>query len=277
MVNKPPYRAFSKAVVTTTKKPSPAQEELARSIADHMDVAYYRYRSSIQRLRENQDADYAVVVGREKIRIQWDGGDFYHHPGISVYRVGVSKITPFIAALRPVWGGRTLDTTMGMGRDALVMADRTENKVLGFEKHPAIAVLTHLGLQSLTRMKRFRKVVPRISVVRGDSFRVMAGLLQPRFDYVLLDPMFPKPVSGSRDMEVMHRLTTPFPFDNELLRLAARSAKRRVLMRWPAHVPVPSVGFDIAIPGARKTTVYLVLNLNRPGTRRRLGCPRSIV
>ncbi len=273
MVDPTPYPAFSQAVVTTTRKPSLAREALARGIAAHIDAPYDRYRGSIQKLRENNEADYAVVVGREKIRIQWNGGDFYHHPGIAVYRVGVGTITPFIAALRPVWGARTLDTTMGLGRDALVMADRTDNKVLGVEKHPAIAVLTHLGLQSLTRIKRFRKAVPRISVIRGDSFRLMAGLLRPIYDYVLLDPMFPRPVHGSRDMEVMHRLTTPFPFDNELLRLAVRAGKRRVLLRWPAHVPVPSVGFDLAIPGARKTTVNLVLDLNRPGTRRRLGCP----
>jgi hypothetical protein len=183
------------------------------------------------------------VVTGDKTKLTWDDGAFEYHPGMAIYRIGNARPSPFIAALRPAWGDRALDTTLGFGRDAMQVADRTGTRVVGFERNPVMALLTQLGLAKLGEKRRFKKVCPRISIRRGDGFAHMRECRDNQYDLVLLDPMFPKPVDGARDMEVLHKLVDIEPFHNEVLREAARVGRKRAVLRWPVDKPLPDFSF----------------------------------
>ncbi len=230
-------------IVIPSRRANPEAIALAQEMARFLDWKFEPYGGSITQARKRNQVDFSIVVSQKKVRLTWADGEFQHHPGMAIYRIGNARPSPFIAALRPRWGERTLDTTLGFGRDAMQVADRTEASVLGFERNPVMALLTDLGLSKLKGTRRFRKVCPRITVTRGDGYRFMKNCHRGQFDLVLLDPMFPAPVQGSRDMEVLHKLVQVEEFDHEVLRDAARVARRRAVLRWPIEKPLPDFPF----------------------------------
>jgi len=261
---------LSRGIVTTTKSPREGMLKLAHALCRQLDMDYIPYRNSVKQALEEGEADYAVVVERDDLKVAWKEGVFRHHPGLAIYRVGVNQPSHFLGAVRPRWGERTLDLTLGFGRDALWLADRTDQRVDGYEVNPTIATVTAYGLQRLLRIKRFVKVAPRIRVYRGDSFNALTRLGRNRYEIVLMDPLFPRPVRGSIDMEFLHNLVQPRRFDVETLRLAASVASRRIVLRWPRSQPAPDLGFDQIVPGPKGRYDYLVLDLSRKDTQRRL-------
>ena len=128
--NASPLPSLKNGIVTTTGRPTPEMIGLAQSMALQLDVDYVPYRVSIKRAREESKADYAVVLEKDDLKLAWKEGVFRHHPGLSIYRVGIDQPSQFIGATRPGWGEKTLDLTLGFARDATVIADRTENEVV---------------------------------------------------------------------------------------------------------------------------------------------------
>lgn len=251
-------------VVVPSRKANPEEIALAEDMARFLDWKFEPYGGSITKARKRNKVDFSLVVSPKKnIRLTWADGEFQHHPGLAVYRIGNDRPSPFIAALRPRWGERTLDTTLGFGRDAMQVADRTEARVVGFERNAVMALLTELGLLKLEGTRRFRKVCPRISVTRGDGYRFMKSCYRGQFDLVLIDPMFPEPVTGSRDMEVLHKLVQAEEFDHELLRDAARVARRRAVLRWPIHKPVPDFPFRHRTVAKKGRFLHLSIDASR--------------
>ena len=254
--------------VTTTRKVRKRDTSHAESIARTVDLPYVLQNGSMRFMRRRHEADYCIVVSTNNVRVDWDGGDFKHHPGMAIYRVGVATRHPFLAALEPRVGDRTLDTTLGLARDALVVADRTDNLVDGVEQNRIIGTFTALGLDDLLKIRRFRPVVPRIRVQLGNGYKVLSAQSLGRYDHILIDPMFPSPVSGSSDMEFLHRMVDPVPFRNEIIRRACAVAKKRVVLRWPGWKPLPDLPFTRVIPGARSSFYFLVMDLQAWDTRR---------
>ena len=251
---------FIDGVVVPSRKANPEAVALAEDIAGFLDWTYEPYGGSIAQARKRNDVEFSIVVSKKCVRLTWEDGEFEYHPGMAIYRIGNDRPSPFIAALRPRWGERTLDTTLGFGRDAMQIADRTEARVVGFERNAVMALLTHLGLKKLQGTRRFRKVCPRVSVSRGDGFRYMKSCARGQYDLVLLDPMFPKPVKGSRDMEVLHKLVDAEDFDHEVLRDAARVARRRAVLRWPVDKPLPDFPFRYVVPSQRGRFLHLTID-----------------
>jgi len=264
-------RMLRSGFVTTSRKVRKRSTAFAEQIATQVGIPYIEQNGSMRFMRDRHDADFNIVVSSNGVKLAWDDGEFRHHPGMAVYRVGVATGHPFLAALEPRIGDRTLDSTLGLGRDALVVADRTENLVQGVEQNPVIATLTHLGLQDLKKIRRFRAVVPRIRVRRGDGYKSISRAAYGWYDHVLLDPMFPSPVQGSSDMEFLHKMVEPIPFRNELIRRACSVARKRVVLRWPSWIPCPDMGFTRVVPGSRNSFYFLVMDLQRWETRRRFA------
>ena len=254
--------------VTTTRKVRKRDTSHAEAIAKTVGLPYVLQNGSMRFMRKRHEADFCIVVSTSGARVDWDDGEFRHHPGMAIYRVGVATRHPFLAALEPAVGDRTLDTTLGLARDALVVADRTDNLVDGVEENRIIGTFTALGLERLLKIKRFRPVIPKIRVQLGDGFKVLSAQSYGRYDHVLIDPMFPSPVSGSSDMEFLHRVVDPVPFRNEVIRRACRVAKKRVVLRWPGWKQIPDLPFTRTIPGARNSFYFLVMDLQAWDTRR---------
>ncbi|HEB54124.1 MAG TPA: rRNA methyltransferase [bacterium] len=148
-------------------------------------------------------------------------------------------------------GGRIVDATAGLGRDALVLASLGCD-VIAVERIPALCVL----LESATRALGIA-----IEVVCADAEVWLAALPRkhrPRAVY--LDPMFAEQGKAQvkKDMQACRELAGP-PADTAPLLAAARAVatERVVVKRHPSHPPL-AAGVAHAVEAARvRFDVYL--------------------
>lgn len=167
-----------------------------------------------------------------------------------------------------------LDATAGLGRES-VLAAAMGCRVIACERSPVVALLLRDGLERAEASggPEMRELVARIDLREADASDVLHTLTEPtvaqadRPDVVLVDPMFPerkKAAAQKKEMQILQRLHGPDLEDEApaLLAAALRTARRRVVVKRPAHAPrialdgrVP----DLVIEGrAARYDVYLV-------------------
>jgi 16S rRNA (guanine1516-N2)-methyltransferase len=129
-----------------------------------------------------------------------------------------------------------LDATAGLGGDAGTLAAAGRQVTL-VERNPVLAAV----LEDALRRWRDGGVVAaaRMRLVVADA---RAYLAATRADVVFLDPMYPEPVGGGRARKAegprLLRLLAGDDGDQaELLSLARRAARHRVVVKRPRHAP----------------------------------------
>lgn len=129
-----------------------------------------------------------------------------------------------------------LDATAGLGGDAGTLAAAGRQVTL-VERNPVLAAV----LEDALRRWRDGGVVAaaRMRLVVADA---RAYLAAARADVVFLDPMYPEPVGGGRARKAeaprLLRLLAGDDGDQaELLSLARRASRHRVVVKRPRHAP----------------------------------------
>lgn len=129
-----------------------------------------------------------------------------------------------------------LDATAGWGADAGTLAAAGRDVTL-VERHAVLAAL--LG-DALERWRRDGiEAASRMRLVVGDARTHLATAVA---DVVFLDPMYPEAAGGggARKAEGLHLLRLLAGADGdqeELLALARRAARQRVVVKRPRHAP----------------------------------------
>jgi 16S rRNA (guanine1516-N2)-methyltransferase len=135
-----------------------------------------------------------------------------------------------------------IDATAGLGGDAGTLAAAGRQVTL-VERHPVLAAV----LDDALRRWRDAGVVAasRMRLVVADARAVLASA---RADVVFLDPMYPERVGGDRARErsqarkaeaarLLRLLAGDDGDQGELLRIARRAARHRVVVKRPRHAP----------------------------------------
>jgi len=106
------------------------------------------------------------------------------HPGLAYKRIKLKEdILRKVIGIRP--GDWVLDGTLGMGHDALALADAGAN-VIGVEINPALLLYTLCGIY------RYNRALSQcIHGRRGDYRDILKSADSNSVDHVYLDPMFP--------------------------------------------------------------------------------------
>lgn len=137
-------------------------------------------------------------------------------------------------------GGRehpdVIDATAGLGRDGFLLA-AGGCRVTLIERHPVVAAVLGDGLARAAAAPATAEAAARIELVQGDARAVLS---QRRADVVLVDPMHPprrKSAAVRKEMQVFRALVGPDADETELLDAALQSARRRVVVKRPAHAP----------------------------------------
>jgi 16S rRNA (guanine1516-N2)-methyltransferase len=136
-----------------------------------------------------------------------------------------------------------VDACAGLGRDAFVLA-AAGCQVVACEREPVFAELLADGLERAQEDDRLRAIAARIRLVVEDARRYLAALTAgERPDVVYLDPMFPT-TGGSaqvkKEMQLFRALLADrhdIDADRELLALASRVARARVVVKRHRHEP----------------------------------------
>lgn len=129
-----------------------------------------------------------------------------------------------------------LDATAGLGRDCFMLA-LAGCQVVACERHPVVAWLLADGLWRAAASPRTAETVARIEFLPGSAF---AAIDAREVDVICLDPMFPereKAALVKKEMRAFKRLVGADEDGRELLDIARRRARLRVVVKRPASAP----------------------------------------
>lgn len=234
-------------VVTTSKSPSDAVRAEAQALADRWGLRLVdRHRGSVATARG--DAKTALVCTADGVVAEAESGRLAFHQGTAAKRLRAlrhGQTDPLVRAaeLRP--GDAVLDTTLGLGRDALVAAWAvgTSGEVRGVEADLVLAVLATEGFAGGIP----RAGSARVGVQHGDSRQVLADMARTgqTVDVVLLDPMFTDPRASDHGFALAREHTVPTPLTPEWVALARAVARRWVVVTAERARPwFPEAGLE---------------------------------
>ena len=126
-----------------------------------------------------------------------------------------------------------LDATGGLGRDAFMLA-KAGCRVTLMEKNPIIHRLLQDGLARAQDLE----AVQRMNLLHADS---LTAIPDHTPEVIYLDPMYParkKDALPKLEMQVFHALLGAEQNEQELLQVAIKHARKRVVVKRPIHAPV---------------------------------------
>jgi len=139
-------------------------------------------------------------------------------------------------------GLRILDTTVGLGRDALILAS-AGNSVLGLEQNQEVYALLQRELERLRSGSRSKTKSLHLDITfkHCNSIDYLKNTTE-LFDIIYLDPMFPKSSKSRLVKKEMVWLKSIVGEDDngvELFNMAMQeaSATSRVIIKRPVHGP----------------------------------------
>ncbi len=128
-----------------------------------------------------------------------------------------------------------IDATAGLGRDAFLLASMGAHVTL-LERSPEVHKLLEDGLAAARAADpQVAEVVARMTLIRGDSKVLLAGL---KADVVMVDPMHPprkKSSLAKKEMRLLRQLVGADSDALELMKAAMAAARKRVVLKWPRH------------------------------------------
>ena len=143
--------------------------------------------------------------------------------------------------IKPGYRPAVIDATAGLGRDAFVLA-ALGCKVILMERNPIVAELLLDGLRR-GQLHAYSSMIIQSSIrfVPGDAVKLIKGLTDEEIpDVMYLDPMFPHRSKSAQVKKEMRLFQTVVGVDedvNELLDVALKTAKKRVVVKRPNKGP----------------------------------------
>ena len=131
-----------------------------------------------------------------------------------------------------------LDTTAGLGRDSFVLASRNYSVTL-CERSPLIAAVLEDGLMRAACHGdvELQQIVGRMQLKKIDAMSYLQGEEKSTPpDVIVIDPMFPdskKSALVKKEMRTFHQLVGADADSDQLLALALKTAKYRVVVKRP--------------------------------------------
>lgn len=125
-----------------------------------------------------------------------------------------------------------LDATAGLGRDAFLLASKG-CEVLMLERSPIIGALLQNGLERYNKQKSGSI---KLELLLSPANNYLIALKSNKHDVIYLDPMYPprvKSALGKKNMRILHTIVGADEDANEILTLALRWAKKRVVVKRP--------------------------------------------
>lgn len=230
-----------------------------------------RQNRGIPRLLEQYGLDCLLVEEEKELAAHWpDGMHLAFHPGMAVQRIRQIKdhkveMLTHVTGVRP--GDTILDCTMGLAGDAIVLAYAAGDtgKVTALESSPLIYAITSYGLNRWdTGSWRMHQAMRRIEPHCCDYRDYLQQLAEGAYDIVYLDPMFERPVLRSSGIAPLRREANHAPLTEEMLQLASRAARRRVVVKHRAGT-LQHLQFDQVQGGTYSALAYGLIMTDRKG------------
>lgn len=132
-----------------------------------------------------------------------------------------------------------LDTTAGLGRDALIMASVSEKIVL-LERHPEIFQRLEQTLSQAQAVESLEPLLRKIELIHICAIEFLNTYTGPSFEVIYCDPMFPKKTKAALPKKESQYLQSVIGTDEDaeaLIEIALSKAKNRVVVKRPLQSP----------------------------------------
>lgn len=149
-----------------------------------------------------------------------------------------------------------VDATAGLGRDAFLLASLGAQVTL-IERSAEMHALLVQGMERAAREGgQFREIIDRMTLLKGDAKDLIPELSS---EAILIDPMHPERKNSAlvkKDLRQIRELVGTDDDAAELVQLAIKHARKRVVLKWPAKAD-PIAGVQACTHQIRgKTTRY---------------------
>lgn len=233
-------------VVTTSHKARSAAIERAETFALQWG---YEYRSRRDQPFEDMIGpnDAALVFTNSEVRLASHAGSLTSHLGTAFIRLksfSRSEGDPLIRAGELQLGDRVIDTTFGLGRDAIVAACAVGHTgaVTAVESSAGLFHLGHFGLTegalSTNQVALIAGSTPApTEIVNADARQWLAAAPANSADVVLIDPMFDAPKTSDAGFALLRSVADAAPLDQQWVEEARRVARRFVVVKVGPSAP----------------------------------------
>lgn len=219
---------------------------------------------SVPDLLEQRNLAALVVVESAGPRVHCREGSFAYHPSMASLRVqnlqrGGQDHLVSALGLRP--GLRVLDCTLGLGSDAAVASYvvGAAGRVVGLEASPLLHFAVRYGLANYeTKDAELNAALRRIQTFNTTAASYLKNCAPDSFDAVYFDPMFRRPVSGSKNMDALRPLAWEQPLEKAVVELALRAAPVAVIKERGVKI-LQSYGCREFVGGKYSRVVYGVV------------------
>jgi len=248
-------------VVTTSHRPDKEQVLEAKRLANELGTVYVPRR----KLHE-LNVDFYYVVEKGRLSIKWKRGEFFFHPSTAILRMRNIKAGQrdyLIETLQPEGDEVVLDTTFGLGSEAILMAAfLPEGKVVGLEASLHIYTIVKYGLERFqTDIEWLREAIKKIELLHANFKEFVREASDNSYDVVYCDPMFENPVYESSAMNPLRPFAVYDTVTEEDVKEMLRVAKKKVIIK--THVKDSLLGRIRVdeLKGAKKSgVVYGVIH-----------------
>lgn len=141
-----------------------------------------------------------------------------------------------IESLQPEGNEIVLDTTFGLGSEAILMAAfLPEGKVIGLEGSIHIYTIVKYGMENFeTDIRWLKDALKRIELYHANFKEYIRSQPDNSFDVVYCDPMFENPVYESSAMNPLRPFAVYDTVNEEDIEEMLRIAKKKVILK--SHV-----------------------------------------
>ena len=226
-----------KTFVTTVLKPDEETVRFAKERAIVLGFPYVPRRGLLEDEAKTAGADGFLIYGRQ-LPVYWTPKGMYRfHLGTAVLRIHEMEKGNHdrLCSLLPENCSSVLDCTFGQGGDATVLSWFLGEKgnVTSLEKSTELFEIGKTGLAAFTsKRKDIDAALRRISILRFDFKEYLQTVPEKSFDVVYFDTMFRAPVKREENHAEGFRAAACYDLlDDDVLRLAMRAAKRKVIVK----------------------------------------------
>jgi 16S rRNA (guanine1516-N2)-methyltransferase len=219
-------------VITTGRERSLAHELEAQALADRCGLAFAsRADRRLEALASATGAEVLGIFGADGLVLWREGVKLRFSAGMAelrIKRVISGEHEPLVQLAGLVAGDSVLDCTLGLARDALVMA-ASGARVLGLEAVPLLASFCEAGLRGISGAAG--SVAPRVRVEPARHAEFLQAAPPQSHEVVYFDPMFTDEIEMPPEYQLFRALADPAPLTRDVVEQARRVARRAVVIK----------------------------------------------
>ena len=245
------------AVTTIRNSTAPIIEE-AKARAQALGFPYFQREDTLEEMAARYQVDGFLIYGKQ-LPYYWNGGEEYRfHMGTAVLRTSQMEKgnQDRLCRLLPTDDFcSVLDCTFGQAGDSSTMSWYLlgRGQVTALEKSPILYEIGRAGIAGyVDKDEKLTKAVRRISLWHQDYKTFLQQAAPKSFDVIYFDPMFHHPVKREvNDMEGFRRAASYDGLAEEVLRLAMKVARKKIIVKERPFSPLFRNGLFTAVHGKK--------------------------